>query len=296
MEALLRADLYRAFLPRRLRGWAAKLVVVYVLLVWVFLGLCWLLSPRNAALLEALMAHDIYLELPELSFANPIELWRSMLMGGVFPALSCCVGMACLVVSDFKGGYAKSLLPSLHGRLSYLGARVAFAGVLSAALLAAGVISSSVGAALLGIEVGAGDLGETVLWLALMWPSLWAMAVVTGTVAYLLRRAPTPAYVMGFAIATSSVSALVAGLGEAGPDALLGFLAPFRDAFFTLAQWMPSSVFWNVATSTSMLELPAVGLVAVPGGYVTQAALTCLIWLVGTSALLAAVMRRADVA
>lgn len=296
MEALLRSDLYRAFLPRRLRGWATWHVLVIALLTCLSLGMCWLFSPGAAWLREVLAAQGLHVEGAEASFASPVELWQSSFGGGSFLAILCCLGMIHHVLSDFKDGYVKSLLPGVRGRTSYVLARVAFAGVLSAALLGTGVIVSGVGAAVLGLRVDTGNLGQAVLWLALAWPSLWAMCVVSGAVAYLLRHTAVPAYVMGFAVATSCVSTLVAGLGEAAPGAFLGFLAPFRDVFYTLAQWMPSSVFWSVTTSTSMLELPAVGLVAVPGGYVAQAALTCLIWLVGVGALLVATMRRADVA
>ena len=238
MLNLLRSDLYRITRIRGMRGalWQYLSVVLGAAILEV--GLNALVLSQGLGSLAALD--------PQRDLAAPSAFLGPALLGNVsIVGIASTFGMIEYLFADLNDGFIKSLTSSLRGRSSYFLEKVAFAGIWSAIMVAAGaafhllcawlLLALPLGVTFTGLD-GAAELGA---WLAGIWLATWALTVISMACTLLLRK-KLPTYVFAFTLVMGVVPMLVATAALfAGQSQALAPIAPTLNA---VAAWMPSTV------------------------------------------------------
>lgn len=288
MLNLLRSDLYRITRPGRLRG-----------LLWQY-GLFILgLAVLETALLYA-TAHDgiigAFTTLDPNTFAtSPVVFLGTFLLGAPsIAALAASFGALELFFADLTDGYIRTIVSSLRGRMAYLAEKILIVGVWSALILAVSAACHLACFVLAGFRFAeASTAGQTIGWFVGSWLVVWALSVVPLALALITRIKPL-SYGFAFVILLGFVSQSLQLMGELGP-ALAPSFAPVFHAMPALAAWMPSTAMGFLAGGgTAVADVLAPYVSSVPGGAMSWAMLTGILWLaIGSGALLAVGRRRA---
>ncbi len=286
MSNLLKADLYRITRPRGLRGalWqyltvsAACFFIVYLVFRMIAGGF----DPATG------QANSVTI------FASPSSLLGSAL-GDLFPLFACFFVVE-HTLADFKEGFARTLISSRLGKLSYFAERIVFAGILTAIIFVALSIMTFIVGFACDVRFGSSDTPvELIVWSLGVCLNVWALASICLIFAYATRIVPL-SYITAFLLCTALVpelSALASGLIHGYAPQLIGL----ADALTELACWMPSNLVTRLCASGMAPLAEGFGSLgqALPGGGLTQVIVAPLLWLVAASTLILAICRKRDV-
>ena len=230
-------------------------------------------------------------------FSTPTQCIASMT--GNLTALCATFMTVELALADLKSGFAKSVLSARTGRLSYIVGKIAFAGVVSAIVIAlasalVGLCCIAVGATFTGTDTLAGTLA----WLAGFWLNTWALCVLSLIMVYATRISPV-CYIVAFCLCFSTFPQLLLGLAHSS-GGILSFLEPIEPALETLAAWMPSSALSNLGAGGQIVFSTSIDIWSASSRALTidpapQAVLTGIIWIAAAGALVLAIARKRDV-
>lgn len=288
MLNLLRSDLYRITRPRRLRGllWQYGLFILGIAVLETAL----LYATAHDALTGAFTTLD-----PNTFATSPVVFLGAFLLGAPsIAALAASFGALELFFADLTDGYIRTVVSSLRGRMAYLAERILIVGVWSALILAVSAACHLACFVLAGFRFAdANTVGQAISWFAGSWLVVWALSVVPLALALITRIKPL-SYGFAFVILCGFVSQGLQLMGELGPELAPSF-APVFHAMPALAAWMPSAAMGFLAGGgTAVADALAPYVSAVPGGAMSWAMLTGILWLaIGSGALLAAGRRRA---
>lgn len=289
MLHLITSDLYRITRPRGLRGsfwqYGIALAAVYAAVI----ALMFFARSQTYA---ALSGNAV---IPS-SFASPAAYFASM-MSNIVPLCTCFMVVE-LALADFKQGFVKSVLSARQGRLSYFGAKILFAGVLTALVIALATVIIGICGVVGGFTFEAMDEPMALIaWFAGMWLNTWALAVASLILVYATRINPV-SYIASFCLCMGAVSQLLFGLAYSS-GGLLRFLAPIAPALETLAAWMPSTALSHLsmgsalfANATDLFGPSSQALTIDPG---IQALATGIIWIVVAGGIVLAIACKRDV-
>lgn len=294
MLNLIKSDLYRITRPRGLRGslWQYGLVLALIYLAYATFFLVLKIPQVSANLAASGITMATMTE-----FSTPTQCIASMT--GNLTTLCATFMTVELALADLKSGFAKSVLSARTGRLSYIVGKIAFAGVVSAIVIA--LASALVGLCCIAVGAtftGADTLAGTLAWIAGFWLNTWALCVLSLVMVYATRISPV-CYIAAFCLCFSTFPQLLLGLAHSS-GGILSFLEPIAPALETLAAWMPSSALSNlgaggqIVLSTS-IDIWSASSRALTIGPAPQAVLTGIIWIAAASALVLAIARRRDV-
>lgn len=294
MLNLIKSDLYRVTRPRGLRGslWQYGLVLALIYLAYATFFLVLKIPQVSANLVSAGISFATMTE-----FATPTQCIASMT--GNLTALCATFMTVELALADLKSGFAKSVLSARTGRLSYVAGKIAFAGVVSAIVIAlasalVGLCCIAVGATFTGTDTLAGTLA----WLAGFWLNTWALCVLSLIMVYATRISPV-CYIVAFCLCFSTFPQLLLGLAHSS-GGILSFLEPIAPALETLAAWMPSSALSNLGAGGQIVFSTSIDIWSASSRALTidpapQAVLTGIIWIAAAGALVLAIARKRDV-
>ena len=294
MLNLIKSDLYRITRPRGLRGslWQYGLVLVVIYALYATMVLV-LQSPRIGGQLEL---SGITLSSIK-TFATPTQCIADM-AGGL---LTLCVTFMTveLALADLKSGFAKSVLSARTGRMCYIMGKIAFAGVLSAIVIALASVLVIACMLVVGATFTSSDtLPGVLVWCVGTWLNTWALAVLSLVMVYATRINPV-CYIVAFCFCFSTIPQLLMGLAYSS-GGILSFLEPIAPALETLSVWMPSSALSNLGMGSQIVSATAADVWGAASRALTidpapQAILTGIIWIVLGGALVLAIARRHDV-
>lgn len=288
MLNLLRSDLYRITRPGRLRGllWQYGLVILGVAVLETAL----LYATAHDGIIGAFTTLD-----PNTFATSPVVFLGAFLLGAPsIAALAASFGALELFFADLTDGYIRTVVSSLRGRMAYLAEKILIVGVWSALILAVSAACHLACFVLAGFRFAeVSTAGQAAGWFVGSWLVVWALSVVPLALALITRIKPL-SYGFAFVILCGFVSQGLQLMGELGPE-LAPSLAPVFHAMPALAAWMPSTAMGYLAGGgTAVADALAPYVSAVPGGAMSWAVLTGILWLaIGSGALLAAGRRRA---
>lgn len=294
MLNLIKSDLYRITRPRGLRGslWQYGLVLALIYLAYATFFLVLKIPQVSANLAASGITMATMTE-----FSTPTQCIASMT--GNLTALCATFMTVELALADLKSGFAKSVLSARTGRLSYIVGKIAFAGVVSAIVIAlasalVGLCCIVVGATFTGTDTLAGTLA----WLAGFWLNTWALCVLSLIMVYATRISPV-CYIVAFCLCFSTFPQLLLGLAHSS-GGILSFLEPIAPALETLAAWMPSSALSNLGAGGQIVFSTSIDIWSASSRALTidpapQAVLTGIIWIAAAGALVLAIARKRDV-
>ena len=294
MLNLIKSDLYRITRPRGLRGslWQYGLVLALIYLAYATFFLVLKIPQVSANLAASGITMATMTE-----FSTPTQCIASMT--GNLTALCATFMTVELALADLKSGFAKSVLSARTGRLSYVAGKIAFAGVVSAIVIA--LASALVGLCCIAVGAtftGADTLAGTLAWLAGFWLNTWALCVLSLIMVYATRISPV-CYIVAFCLCFSTFPQLLLGLAHSS-GGILSFLEPIAPALETLAAWMPSSALSNLGAGGQIVLSTSIDIWSASSRALTidpapQAVLTGIIWIAAAGALVLAIARRRDV-
>lgn len=294
MLNLIKSDLYRVTRPRGLRGslWQYGLVLALVYLAYATFFLVLKIPQVSANLASAGITMATMTE-----FSTPTQCIASMT--GNLTALCATFMTVELALADLKSGFAKSVLSARTGRLSYIVGKIAFAGVVSAIVIA--LASALVGLCCIVVGAtftGADTLAGTLAWLAGFWLNTWALCALSLVMVYATRIGPV-CYIVAFCLCFSTFPQLLLGLAHSS-GGILSFLEPIAPALETLAAWMPSSALSNLGAGGQIVFSTSIDIWSASSRALTidpapQAVLTGIIWIAAAGALVLAIARKRDV-
>ena len=294
MLNLIKSDLYRIARPRGLRGslWQYGLVLALIYLAYATFFLVLNIPQVSASLASAGVSMATMTE-----FSTPTQCIASMT--GNLTTLCATFMTVELALADLKSGFAKSVLSARTGRLSYIAGKIAFAGVVSAIVIAlasalVGLCCIAVGATFTGTDTLIGTLA----WLAGFWLNTWALCVLSLVMVYATRISPV-SYIAAFCLCFSTFPQLLLGLAHSS-GGILSFLEPIAPALETLAAWMPSSALSNLGAGGQIVFSTSIDIWSASSRALTidpapQAVLTGIIWIAAAGALVLAIARKRDV-
>lgn len=294
MLNLIKSDLYRITRPRGLRGslWQYGLVLALIYLAYATFFLVLKIPQVSANLAASGITMATMTE-----FSTPTQCIASMT--GNLTALCATFMTVELALADLKSGFAKSVLSARTGRLSYIAGKIAFAGVVSAIVIA--LASALVGLCCIAVGAtftGADTLAGTLAWLAGFWLNTWALCVLSLVMVYATRISPV-SYIVAFCLCFSTIPQLLLGLAHSS-GGILNFLEPIAPALETLAAWMPSSALSNLGAGGQIVFSTSIDIWSASSRALTidpapQAVLTGIIWIAAAGALVLAIARKRDV-
>lgn len=294
MLNLIKSDLYRVTRPRGLRGslWQYGLVLALIYLAYATFFLVLKIPQVSANLVSAGISFATMTE-----FSTPTQCIASMT--GNLTALCATFMTVELALADLKSGFAKSVLSARTGRLSYIVGKIAFAGVVSAIVIA--LASALVGLCCIAVGAtftGADTLAGTLAWLAGFWLNTWALCALSLIMVYATRIGPV-CYIVAFCLCFSTFPQLLLGLAHSS-GGILSFLEPIAPALETLAAWMPSSALSNLGAGGQIVFSTSIDIWSASSRALTidpapQAVLTGIIWIAAAGALVLAIARKRDV-
>ena len=294
MLNLIKSDLYRITRPRCLRGslWQYGLVLALIYLAYATFFLVLKIPQVSANLAASGITMATMTE-----FSTPTQCIASMT--GNLTTLCATFMTVELALADLKSGFAKSVLSARTGRLSYIVGKIAFAGVVSAIVIA--LASALVGLCCIAVGAtftGADTLAGTLAWIAGFWLNTWALCVLSLVMVYATRISPV-CYIVAFCLCFSTFPQLLLGLAHSS-GGILSFLEPIAPALETLAAWMPSSALSNLGAGGQIVLSTSIDIWSASSRALTidpapQAVLTGIIWIAAASALVLAIARRRDV-
>lgn len=294
MLNLIKSDLYRITRPRGLRGslWQYGLVLALIYLAYATFFLVLKIPQVSANLAASGITMATMTE-----FSTPTQCIASMM--GNLTTLCATFMTVELALADLKSGFAKSVLSARTGRLSYIVGKIAFAGVVSAIVIA--LASALVGLCCIAVGAtftGADTLAGTLAWIAGFWLNTWALCVLSLVMVYATRISPV-CYIVAFCLCFSTFPQLLLGLAHSS-GGILSFLEPIAPALETLAAWMPSSALSNLGAGGQIVLSTSIDIWSASSRALTidpapQAVLTGIIWIAAASALVLAIARRRDV-
>lgn len=294
MLNLIKSDLYRITRSRGLRGslWQYGLVLALVYLAYATFFLVLKIPQISANLASAGITMATMTE-----FSTPTQCIASMT--GNLTTLCATFMTVELALADLKSGFAKSVLSARTGRLSYIAGKIAFAGVVSAIVIA--LASALVGLCCIAVGAtftGADTLTGTLAWLAGFWLNTWALCVLSLVMVYATRISPV-CYIVAFCLCFSTFPQLLLGLAHSS-GGILSFLEPIAPALETLAAWMPSSALSNLGAGGQIVFSTSIDIWSASSRAFTidpapQAVLTGIIWIAAAGALVLAIARKRDV-
>lgn len=294
MLNLIKSDLYRITRPRGLRGslWQYGLVLALIYLAYATFFLVLKIPQVSANLAASGITMATMTE-----FSTPTQCIASMT--GNLTTLCATFMTVELALADLKSGFAKSVLSARTGRLSYIVGKIAFAGVVSAIVIA--LASALVGLCCIAVGAtfaGADTLAGTLAWIAGFWLNTWALCVLSLVMVYATRISPV-CYIVAFCLCFSTFPQLLLGLAHSS-GGILSFLEPIAPALETLAAWMPSSALSNLGAGGQIVLSTSIDIWSASSRALTidpapQAVLTGIIWIAAASALVLAIARRRDV-
>ena len=294
MLNLIKSDLYRITRPRGLRGslWQYGLVLALIYLAYATFFLVLKIPQVSANLAASGITMATMTE-----FSTPTQCIASMT--GNLTTLCATFMTVELALADLKSGFAKSVLSARTGRLSYIVGKIAFAGVVSAIVIA--LASALVGLCCIAVGAtftGADTLAGTLAWIAGFWLNTWALCVLSLVMVYATRISPV-CYIVAFCLCFSTFPQLLLGLAHSS-GGILSFLEPIAPALETLAAWMPSSALSNLGAGGQIVLSTSIDIWSASSRALTidpapQAVLTGIIWTAAASALVLAIARRRDV-
>ena len=294
MLNLIKSDLYRITRPRGLRGslWQYGLVLALIYLAYATFLLVLKIPQVSANLAASGITMATMTE-----FSTPTQCIASMT--GNLTTLCATFMTVELALADLKSGFAKSVLSARTGRLSYIVGKIAFAGVVSAIVIA--LASALVGLCCIAVGAtftGADTLAGTLAWIAGFWLNTWALCVLSLVMVYATRISPV-CYIVAFCLCFSTFPQLLLGLAHSS-GGILSFLEPIAPALETLAAWMPSSALSNLGAGGQIVLSTSIDIWSASSRALTidpapQAVLTGIIWIAAASALVLAIARRRDV-
>ena len=294
MLNLIKSDLYRVTRPRGLRGslWQYGLVLALIYLAYATFFLVLKIPQVSANLAASGITMATMTE-----FSTPTQCIASMM--GNLTTLCATFMTVELALADLKSGFAKSVLSARTGRLSYIVGKIAFAGVVSAIVIA--LASALVGLCCIAVGAtftGADTLAGTLAWIAGFWLNTWALCVLSLVMVYATRISPV-CYIVAFCLCFSTFPQLLLGLAHSS-GGILSFLEPIAPALETLAAWMPSSALSNLGAGGQIVLSTSIDIWSASSRALTidpapQAVLTGIIWIAAASALVLAIARRRDV-
>ena len=294
MLNLIKSDLYRITRPRGLRGslWQYGLVLALIYLAYATFFLVLKIPQVSANLAASGITMATMTE-----FSTPTQCIASMT--GNLTALCATFMTVELALADLKSGFAKSVLSARTGRLSYVAGKIAFAGVVSAIVIA--LASALVGLCCIVVGAtftGADTLAGTLAWLAGFWLNTWALCALSLVMVYATRIGPV-CYIVAFCLCFSTFPQLLLGLAHSS-GGILSFLEPIAPALETLAAWMPSSALSNLGAGGQIVFSTSIDIWSASSRALTidpapQAVLTGIIWIAAAGALVLAIARKRDV-
>lgn len=294
MLNLIKSDLYRITRPRGLRGslWQYGLVLALIYLAYATFFLVLKMPQVSANLAASGITMATMTE-----FSTPTQCIASMT--GNLMALCATFMTVELALADLKSGFAKSVLSARTGRLSYIVGKIAFAGVVSAIVIA--LASALVGLCCIVVGAtftGADTLAGTLAWLAGFWLNTWALCALSLVMVYATRIGPV-CYIVAFCLCFSTFPQLLLGLAHSS-GGILSFLEPIAPALETLAAWMPSSALSNLGAGGQIVFSTSIDIWSASSRALTidpapQAVLTGIIWIAAAGALVLAIARKRDV-
>lgn len=294
MLNLIKSDLYRITRPRGLRGslWQYGLVLALIYLAYATFFLVLKIPQVSANLAASGITMATMTE-----FSTPTQCIASMT--GNLTTLCATFMTVELALADLKSGFAKSVLSARTGRLSYIVGKIAFAGVVSAIVIA--LASALVGLCCIAVGAtftGADTLAGTLAWIAGFWLNTWALCVLSLVMVYATRISPV-CYIVAFCLCFSTFPQLLLGLAHSS-GGILSFLEPIAPALETLAAWMPSSALSNLGAGGQIVLSTSIDIWSASSRALTidpapQAVLTGIIWIAAAGALVLAIARRRDV-
>lgn len=287
MVSLLRSDLYRAW--HRCDGfWSCMLAIAGI--VCVLVGLSWFTVQKGNVMLASI-ENDAGRGVVGIvgTPSAPTYLWSQTTATSWFLGFIC----ACLAINnvgnDFAGGFARTYLASVRGRVTYLLEKFVLVGVLSAIALLFAVVVTSVGLLVAGFRFSSADsVGFVLTWLACVWLTCWAVASVVVAI-MLALRSKTIGIIWVFAVAGGGFEGILQLL--ALPIAWgLGTDVPVR-AVETFNSWLLTANFALLNAAA-----PAGNVLAVSGADLAHAAICSLGLIAACVAIVVATQRRRDVA
>lgn len=294
MLNLIKSDLYRITRPRGLRGslWQYGLVLALIYLAYATFFLVLKIPQVSANLAASGITMATMTE-----FSTPTQCIASMT--GNLTTLCATFMTVELALADLKSGFAKSVLSARTGRLSYIVGKIAFAGVVSAIVIA--LASALVGLCCIAVGAtftGADTLAGTLAWIAGFWLNTWALCVLSLVMVYATRISPV-CYIVAFCLCFSTFPQLLLGLAHSS-GGILSFLEPIAPALETLAAWMPSSALSNLGAGGQIVLSTSIDIWSASSRALTidpalQVVLTGIIWIAAAGALVLAIARKRDV-
>ncbi|WP_308622254.1 hypothetical protein [uncultured Enorma sp.] len=286
MLNLLKADLYRITRPRGLRGalWQ-YLTVSAACFLMVYLVFRMIAGGFDPATGQA-TSYTI--------FASPTALLGSAL-GDLFPLFACFFVVE-HTLADFKEGFARTLISSRLGKLSYFAERIVLAGILTAIIFAALSIMTLIVGFACGMRFGSSDTPfELIIWSLGVCLNVWALTSICLVFAYATRIVPL-SYITAFLLCTALVpelSALASGLIHGYAPQFIGL----ADVLTEFACWMPSNLVSKLCAGGAAPLAEGFGSLgaALPDGGFTQVIVAPLPWLAAASALILTICRKRDV-
>lgn len=297
MLNLLKADLYRITRPRGLRGsiwqYGIALLLVYVFIFAVF----WLLNSPGVLYGTGGQGFNSPDFSSNIAFTSPTNCLSEMMLGIV--PLCVTFMTAELALSDFKNGFATSVISARRGRLSYFAEKILAAGMISALSIMATSVLVLAGAFVVGATFTQGEtLASVAAWFLGAWLNCWALSALTLVLVYGTRVSPV-SYIGAFCFCTSMVPQTLLALA-ASSGGVLRFLEPIAPALETLATWMPSSALGTLEQGGASIINAQVDLFeatsrAVAINPTAQVILTGVIWIVLASLAILAIARHRDI-
>lgn len=293
MLNLIKSDLYRITRPRGLRGsfwqYGIAIIVVYALITAMVMF-------ANSPLYHEMTGVTI----GDVATKSSVTVYFADMMGGIVPLCVCFMAVE-HALSEFKNGYAKTVLSARSGRLSYFAGKIVFAGVMSALMVAFGAVTALLCIPFLmgGSGFAAGDAPlEIVAWFAGFWFNTWAVATLSLVLAYATRVSPV-SYIGAFCIEANVVPQFLMGLAYSS-GGYLSFLAPVRPVLETIALWAPSTSLSNLGRGADIFRAASAdawgpmsqALAVAPG---IQALITGVIGVGVATALVLAIARKRDI-
>lgn len=288
MLNLIRADLYRAVLPHRLRGTIWPFAIGELVFTFGLLGIVRILRSQGAIRdFAGLMSSPSYV------------LGQTLVAGGII-LLTCVFVVLAFALEDVSKGFIKTVAPGVQGRLAYIAEKLLFTGILLFLLLALLCLFTAAACLVYGLSFTSWDApGAFALWFAELWLLCWAVSVIPLTLAW-LTKSDLIVYGVTFIAGSGGIAETVRGIGELISAAAPGLIRPLGFVFIWIGQIAPSHLLQQLAGGVGALQAPADGwLGGIPflgGSFGLAAGVLGILWLVLTGAVCLAIMRRRDLA
>lgn len=288
MLDLIRADLYRAIRPHRLRGTIWPFVIGELVFIFGLMGIVRILQSQGAIRdFAGLMQSPSYV------------MGQTFIAGGIILLTSAFVTLT-FVLGDVSHGFIKTIVPSVRGRLAYIAEKLIFSGILLLLLLALFCLIAVAASFIYGLPFTTWDApGAFALWFVELWLLCWVVSVIPLTFAW-LTRSDLIVYGATFIAGSGALAEMVRGLGELIGARVPEFAQPLGAIFTGLAQIAPSNLLRQLAGGVGALRAPASGwLGSVPFlgeslGLATG--VLSILWLALAGAVCLAIMQHRDLA